>query len=63
MVGIVLFGCAQVLGVEEAHVDPAAEARASAGGSATNVAASSADSTIPMISSIGESGGEGGFEP
>jgi hypothetical protein len=63
---IALFGCDQVLGIEEAHVDPALEAHASAGGAATNVTESSAGGAIQMTSSLdalGGASGEGGLEP
>lgn len=37
-IAIASFGCDQVLGVEEAHVDPTVQAAADANGGATNVA-------------------------
>jgi hypothetical protein len=55
-----LVGCGQVLGIEEAHVDPTLEARADAGGAAQNLGPDSGASITEITASIGDTGGDGG---
>jgi len=59
LAALALPGCSQVLGIEEAHVDPTLEGRADAGGGATVLADGTSGSASQTTSSLDETSDAG----